>query len=184
VASAERARLREAGLRRVEAQFVPLSRPSRLHWAFAVGAMLMATLTWWVADHQTGALRAKRSSLAMAMTVQVPQEARRPNPSEPSYRDMVQQSSSKWPLALLALERVRSPGVVVRRIEIANEAAMVRVELHADSHRAVLEHLSALNAGNTHGGGAEVAWRLERTESLAAAGSGSAVVAVLTAPLQ
>lgn len=171
-------------MRRVEAQFVPPSKPSRLHWALAVGAMLVTTAAWWVADHQTDALRARQSTLAVTTSVQVPhQEARRPHPSELSYREMVQQGSSKWPLALLALERVRSPGVEVRRIEIASEAAMVRVELHADSHRAVLEHLSALNAGNSLGGGAEVAWRLERAEALAA-GAGSAVVAVLSAPLQ
>jgi len=174
-----------AVMRRVEADFVVPSVPSKAHWVLVAVGLVLAGGTWWGADRQADALHAQQAAVLDAPAGLVPLDVRREFFSAGSYLEMAQQSSSKWPLALIALERVRSPDVMVQRIEIANEPTLIRVEIRASSHRAVLEYLSDLNAGNSAEGASEVAWRLEQSESLAAAASNNlAVTAVVSAKLR
>ncbi len=159
-------------MRTVQAQFRRRTLPSRVQWAVVVTALGVSAVLAWVASVQVGALAMQERAAQVQRTAATREpEPEKAKPYDASVREMLRQGSSRWPLVLIALERVSGPEVRVRRIDIGTEPNVVRVEVQADSHRSALDALDALNLGNSGLDPAEVRWTLERAEADKAAAS-------------
>lgn len=151
-------------MRPVTADLRPIRKVPPALWGFAgVLTVVACAMTWmaYTAELEAVALETELEARRRQEASPKPSAplAYEPVPYERSAREMLAEYRRPWPEALTALEATEVVGIALNALETPSGEALIRIEVTAVDHAALLEYLAALNTGRL-GASGEIAWRL------------------------